>query len=115
MIKRFTFAKELETTKWFVVLPDWPGSKEDLEMVSGADVMLEILAQGEDSIRPIISTEPFEGCDTLELLETPEYGGGIYWINTLNGITYEFEIWLCNVTKFALNCETMPYKIYIKA
>ena len=42
------FEKDLDfyresNTKWFIDLPEWKGSKEDLEMVDGADTMLDII------------------------------------------------------------------------
>ena len=43
------FYKE-ETNRWYVDLPCWSGLKEDLEMVEGADLMLDILSNYTNSI-----------------------------------------------------------------
>ena len=37
-----TFEK-WEDGRWFVVLPDYDGDQEDLEMVDGADKLLDVL------------------------------------------------------------------------
>ena len=37
-----TFEK-WEDGRWFVVLPDYDGDQEDLEMIDGADKLLDIL------------------------------------------------------------------------
>ena len=47
MIRRFKFYKE-DTGKWFVELPEWEGERDDLEMVMGADILLEILSNYSD-------------------------------------------------------------------
>ena len=39
-----TFEK-WEDGRWFVVLPDYDGDQEDLEMVDGADAFLEYLTE----------------------------------------------------------------------
>jgi hypothetical protein len=45
-MESFRFYKDPDG-RWYVDLPEYQGSKQDLEMVSGADAFLEILAQGE--------------------------------------------------------------------
>ena len=47
MTRKFKFYKE-EDNRWFVDLPEWEGDKEDLEMVMGADILLEILSGNSD-------------------------------------------------------------------
>lgn len=34
---KYTF--ELVDGRWYIVLPEWTGNKEDLEMVLGADIL----------------------------------------------------------------------------
>jgi hypothetical protein len=64
MTRRFKFYKE-EDGKWFVDLPEWEGDKDDLEMVMGADILLEILSNNSDYCYVTFSDEPFDGAKTL--------------------------------------------------
>jgi hypothetical protein len=43
-MRTIRFYKEPDST-WFADIPEWEGEKWELEMVMGADMMLEILAQ----------------------------------------------------------------------
>ena len=65
--------KFLRTGKeWYVDLPEYieqGGSIGDLQMVEGADKMLDMMAEKEDFVFLSISTEPFEGADMLTLTE----------------------------------------------
>ena len=61
-MKRLRLYKE-EDNRWYVDLPDWTGSKSDLEMVAGADAMLDYFAEGENSIWLYISDEYFANSD----------------------------------------------------
>jgi hypothetical protein len=65
MKRRFKFEKELDG--WYVDLPEWEGSKADLQMVMGADTFLDILCQGEWIVWLTLSDEPIEGFDKLEM------------------------------------------------
>ncbi len=60
------FEKE-ENNNWYVVLPEWEGSKEELQMVSGADTMLDIIAQGNTTVILDMDLVEFEGATHLEL------------------------------------------------
>ena len=111
MKRRLEFRKE--DLRWYAVIPEWKGSKEDLEMVSGADVMLDILAKGDDWVFLTFSDEKFDDAEFIKLLREEEFGGGSYYISKLCNISFEFEIWLCDVTKFVFNSDKMPDKIYI--
>ncbi len=107
-MKIFKFEKEIDN-KWYVVLPEWKGPKDDLEMVMGADTMLDILAQGEDFVYLTLSHKPFENYSfTLNFIGY-ESEGGIYM---LNHELYNFEIWLCHVTEFVFG--ELPKVIYCK-
>ena len=104
--------------KWYIDLPEWNGEKWELEMVMGADTMLDIAAQGESSVHLNISPEPFES-DGLEIIsdvlvkikDTPDIGGALYKLSTFKGFEYNLEVWLCHVTEFVFG--SMPEKIYI--
>lgn len=106
-IKTFKFEKE-SNGKWYVVLPEWEGDKEELEMVCGADTFLDILSQGESEVSLDISlTKPSEFM--YELIFKEESGGGGWY--ELKSDMFNFDIWLCHVTKFVFGY--LPVKIYI--
>ncbi len=115
-MRTFRFYKDEEG--WFVDLPEWEGTKGELQMVMGADSFLEILAQGENEIDVTLSTEPFQNAEVLHFLyvgrlEGPEYGeGGWYYLKEYLGIPFDLKMWLCDVTKFVFG--ELPNKIYFK-
>ena len=109
MVKHFKFNKE-ESGRWFVNLPTWIGEKDDLEMVMGADTMLDIIAQGEDVANVLLSSSDFEHSHyQLKRLEE-EFDGCWYEINGM-GIT-PFKVWLCKVTVFVFG--NYPRNIYLR-
>lgn len=111
-IKEYTFYQDPDT-RWYVDIPEWEGEKADLEMVAGADIMLNYMAEGSDKVRLMFSEEPQENFDTLVLqFETPEVGGGYYYMGTYNGIEIKQAMWLCDVTKYVFG--KMPETIYVK-
>lgn len=115
MKRRFKFEKEMND--WFVVLPEWEGSKADLQMVMGADTFLDILCEGEWHVWLTLSTEPFENSNTLELIH---YGvepseedleqGAWYKMKSYRGIEFDLDMWLCEVTRFVFG--HLPRTIY---
>ena len=107
-LKTYKFEKD-ELNKWYIVLPEWTGDKSELEMVCGADTMLDILAQSEVVVYMTFSdTEFLEHTFTLDYI-TDESGGAMY---ALNHELYNFEVWLCHVTKFVFGY--LPSTIYCK-
>jgi len=101
MIKQFEFYKE--DGRWYIDLPEWEGSKDDLEMVLGADALLECLAHktmdGADYYErtPVLfGDEPFNHADKLVYLEDESEAG---WYRNTAFFGPE-KIWLCEVTKF---------------
>lgn len=108
-MRSFIFYKDY-SDRWFVNLPEWEGEKDELEMVMGADTMLDIIAQGRDQVRLTLSTEPFENYDYILTLKEEIYEGGTY---ELKGGNVGFDIWLCHVTKFVFD-GIMPTVIYAK-
>lgn len=86
--------------KWYVDLPEWKGSFEDLEMVNGADDLLESLAlklhKGSITFDVWLS-KPDTPCGTLKKIgQTLE--GATYQVS--NCMFYKGTAWLCNVTRF---------------
>lgn len=123
MNKRFYKTPEED---WFIDLPEWiaqGGPKEALQMVLGADTMLDILAQDSDSVMVQISSELLETNNpkyqlTLLRLEDvfqigdPEGFWGVYKATPLVATYPEIEeVFLCPVTKYVLN--DYPEVIYI--
>jgi hypothetical protein len=104
-----------------VDLPEWEGVKAELEMISGADTLLDIVSQGDETVHIVISMESFENANMLELIgattkeqqETTEVCGGAYYImKNYEGIEFNLVLWLCNVTIFVF--QEFPDKIYFK-
>ncbi|MCB9019286.1 MAG: hypothetical protein H6546_03060 [Chitinophagales bacterium] len=98
-MRTFKFEKE-QDNRWYVVLPEWEGDKDELEMVCGADVMLDIVAQGEWHTYLTISDKEFDNPRFTLKFNREEAGGGWY---DLKSDMHEFEVWLCHVTKFVFD------------
>lgn len=108
-MKLYRFTKE-QNDRWFIVLPEWQGSKDELEMVMGADTMLDYIACGGSEVMLYLSEEPFDGYDLTLTLKEYIYDGAMY---SLTGKNFEcFDVWLCEVTKFVFG--EFPQTIYIK-
>jgi len=115
MTRTFKFYKE-SNGRWYVDLPEWEGIQDELEMVAGADMFLELLSQGESSVHVTLSDEEFEGSERLEMkylgrLESWELGEGAWYkLISYMGIDYKLDMWLCDVTKFVFG--NFPKIIY---
>lgn len=102
--------------RWYAVLPSWLGDREELEMVCGADKLLDLFTQGEkDYFSLLMSSVPFVDYSFVlnKIEDTPEVGGATYWFDDkIYGIDYKFDLWLCDVTRFVFG--ELPDKIYVK-
>ena len=89
------FNKESDN-RWYVDLPDWEGEKADLEMVAGADKLLDILSNNTNDVSVSFSIEPFDGAKILthDIVREDE---GHYFNDASHGPAI---IWLCGVTEF---------------
>ena len=100
MVKKIKFVKLANA--WFVLLPDYKGKVEDLEMVMGADTLLEIVSMGSPMITFNVSDDaPKEWNENdyeAKLVDADQYGS-TYRITSYN---ISMNIWLCNVTKLVL-------------
>jgi len=103
----FKFDKE-DNGNWYVDLPDYPGAHGDLQMVAGADTLLDFLANNHLTVSLNISTTPVEGFDKLTRIEVCEHGGATYYINEFK----DRQIWLCDVMKYVFN--GFPEEIYFQ-
>lgn len=112
-MKNYEFEKEPDG-RWYIILPEWSGDRCDLEMVCGADTMLDIMSQGNSKIVLLLSLSFLPNVEqtVLNLInESDEVGGGFYMMDTYKNITYNLEMWLCDVTKFVFGY--MPKVIYV--
>ena len=111
-----TFIKE-SNGDWFIDLPAYianGGLKGDLQMVAGADTMLDVIANGNNTVTITMADEPFDNADVIELLEVcdPLVGGGMYLLKSFEGKSVMQEMWLCAVTEFVFGY--LPEKIFVK-
>jgi len=97
MLKKLKFYKE-DDNRWYAFIPEWEGDKEELEMVCGADILLDLIAQGDSEVTVSFSIDE-ESRNKLEL-ESIDESGGYYNLKFYNDIEYNLPVWLCNVTKF---------------
>ena len=75
-MKTYRFIKN--GSAWYIDLPEYMeqgGSQGDLQMVEGADTMLDMMAGDQDAVTLTIAGEPFKEADILTLTETcdPRY------------------------------------------
>jgi hypothetical protein len=103
--------------EWYIDLPGFieqGGSIGDLQMVDGADKMLDMMADNQDSITLYVAKEFFEGADMLTLTEKcdPYIGGGYYSMKHYEGEEINRSMWLCQVTEFVFG--DIPSQIFVK-
>ena len=106
MTRRFKFYKE--DNRWFADLPEWEGEKDDLEMVMGADILLEILSGNSDYCYVTFSDEPFDDAKILSY-DHNESTAGYYNNDAWHGPS---TIWLCYVTEFVFGY--MPEEVWYR-
>lgn len=110
-MKKIRFYKD--STGWYADIPEWTGTKADLQMVCGADVMLDILSDSNNEVTLYLNTAFFENSNTLTLKhEDKENGGGWYKMEKYLEFEFNHELWLCEVTRFVFG--EIPPKIYFK-
>lgn len=109
---KFKFYKE-KTNKWYIDLPEFEGLKEELEMVGGADTMLDIVSEGNNLVQLDLQLKKMKGYSLLEFVSsTSVEEGGVYFLKNYSNIEYNFNIWLCSITLFVFGC--YPKEIYFK-
>lgn len=96
--------------RWYAVIPEWRGSKASLEMVSGADVFLDILSEGSNAVTLKLSLTKKPYYYKLKKVKNADYGGAYYTAKTPVGL--EVKMWLCEVTLFVFG--KYPNVIYFK-
>lgn len=104
------FYKE-KSGNWYADIPEWTGRKSALQMISGADTLLDIIANGKNDVHIYFTEEEHDGADCLVFKRKTFFNGATYRIMTFEGKEINLKVWLCNVTKFVLG--KFPMKIYI--
>ncbi|BAV05725.1 hypothetical protein SAMN05421788_108129 [Filimonas lacunae] len=112
MKQEFRFYKTPEN-RWYIDLPEWTESISALEMVEGADTMLDKASNNTNECFLELGLEPFENADVVVLAESLQdsVGGGYYFMETYKGEKIDHTMWLCEVTEFVFG--HLPEKIYI--
>lgn len=105
-------------TKWFVDLPLYEGDVNDMQMVFGADTMLELYSGGRreyeiglrtDESDCISEANAGESAELIKLREDAD--GATYFVKSR---LYRDELWLCPVTKYVFGeyPDTIKLSIY---
>lgn len=114
-MKVYRFIKEDD--KWFMDLPQFieaGGNKADLQMVEGADTMLDLMAENKNEVKLRLSQDEIPEADLLELKERcdPSVGGGYYIMDVYEGRKVELLMWLCGVTEWVFG--ELPERIFVR-
>ncbi|MFM8951166.1 MAG: DUF6717 family protein [Bacteroidota bacterium] len=94
----FDFVKDFG--KWYIELPEYEGSREDLRMVAGADTWLDLLSKNGNRVSLKISVEEALQNRIEKQFEVPVFGGAYYIARKLGNRNARHRMWLCPVTKF---------------
>jgi hypothetical protein len=111
--KRFRFY--LESNAWWIDFPQWienGGSKDALQMIHGADVMIAWLGDGQPEVTLDLSDKPFADARRLYRLDDTCDSGMFYLYPATDYIKDHWRVWLCEVIKYIFNA--FPDVIYFK-
>jgi hypothetical protein len=113
-MRNFLFTKTYGEGRWYIDLPEWTGEKADLEMVAGADTMLDFMAEGDNKVIVCISETEFENSEKLQLKGMAEDigSGAYYFLQKYRGVEVNLTLWLCDVTLFVFN-NKFPTNIFM--
>ena len=112
MTETFRFYKN-DHNEWYVDLPSWTGDPAELEMVKGADTMLDTVSNQTRECFIAMSDQQFDDAEILILqFARPENlgGGGDYLLQSYQGNELNHEVWLCAVVQFVF--KYLPSLIY---
>ncbi|MFM7722671.1 MAG: DUF6717 family protein [Bacteroidota bacterium] len=91
--------------RWYIDLPEWSGPRANLEMVAGADTMLDVFAQDHERIN--VTFTNYNAPEITPDLMLTHVGDGTYTVAQLNEkySNAPAKMWLCGVTKFVFNSD----------
>lgn len=101
---------KLSSNRWYAEVDDWPGDFEDLQMIFGADTLLDKLSDGKDYVKLAIYADEIPNKFTVMLNKYNEDKEGAYYMQRYYGDIPE-SVFICNVTEFVLGY--FPDTIYI--
>lgn len=108
-----TFDFYKDNTGWYIDFPAFIeqglGGKADLAMVSGADLMLDYLSEGQPRIALTFSNMPMEKARFQLKMFAHNGWGATYFSNIAQVPT----VWLCNVTKVVFG-GAHPRQIFVR-
>lgn len=109
-MKELTFKKL--SNRWFIDIP-YEGSIEDLEMVAGADKLLDAISYNNDTIKVKVYDKLIANAISCTKIDETDFGA-TYMIDAWDNMdcNYSGTIWLCNVTKIVLG--EFPENIYFR-
>ena len=97
-MKKLKFKKE-SNGDWFIVLNTWPGPKSALQMVLGADTLLDMLSRDGETVQiELKATASSRDFVAVKDNQTPTTTGR--WYNVFRGGEQVHRMWLCPVTLF---------------
>ena len=97
-----------EEFMWYADVKGWPGPKDMLLMVDGADTFLDYLSGKGEEVILDLSLDPKAGYEVLNYIHPHPAGDGAYYIADMNG--REHKLWLCGVTEFVFGY--MPEEVW---
>lgn len=89
----------------------------DIEMQSGADMLLDFIADGKTEITLNINTAPFKGADEMKyqhLGDTGEVWGGYYYVETYKEHRIDLLVHLSDEFIFLFREIPIPPRFYFK-
>lgn len=101
--------------EWYADIPEWGGAIEDLQMVEGADDLLNWIAADRNECKLLMANERIENAEILNLVYIREEnlgGGGDYLLESFRDEFKDHKLWLCNVTEFVF--KQLPERIYFR-
>ena len=97
-----------EDLLWYADVNGWPGPKNMLLMVDGADAFLDHLSGYGEEITLDLSLDPKAGYEVLNYIHPHPAGDGAYYMADMNG--RQHKLWLCGVTEFVFGY--MPEEVW---
>lgn len=100
----------LSSNRWYANIDDYPGDFEDLQMIWGADTLLDKLSNGKNYVKVVIYADEVPNKFTVMLNKYKEDKDGAYYSQRYYTNIPE-TVFLCNVTKFVFGY--FPDTIYL--